>query len=198
MVLIQLFFVLSFSSFRTLVVVLSSNSTWSSTTEWRSSSKVNVLFRFQSDHEGWNVDNLLTNSNVSLSDQDSGVVDRLGQTQLVDLSLQSSFQEIFNLQSQDVIQLLLVFRQDTDSHQSSDQGVTIEQSLWVLFISGQQVSGSTTNLRQLERNSVDLSLVLQTVFTGQFQFSVQTSRFVWSLWSRVSLGVSSWSSCKNC
>lgn len=194
----QLFFVLSFSSFRTLVVVLSSNSTWSSTTEWRSSSKVNVLFRFQSDHEGWNVDNLLTNSNVSLSDQDSGVVDRLGQTQLVDLSLQSSFQEIFNLQSQDVIQLLLVFRQDTDSHQSSDQGVTIEQSLWVLFISGQQVSGSTTNLRQLERNSVDLSLVLQTVFTGQFQFSVQTSRFVWSLWSRVSLGVSSWSSCKNC
>lgn len=173
---------------------LSSNSTWSSTTEWRGSSEVNVLFRFQSDHERWDADNLLTNSNVSLRNQDSSVVNRLGQTQLVDLGLQSSFQEIFDLQSQDVIQLLLVFGQDTNSHQSSDQSITFEQSLWVLFVSGQQISGGSSDLRQLERNSVNFSLVLQTVFTGQLQFSVQTSGFVRSLWSRVGLGVSSWGS----
>lgn len=132
----QLFFV-SFFSTTSSSSSLSSNSTWSSTTEWRGSSEVDVLFRFQSNHERWNVDDLLTDSNVSLGNQNSGVVDRLGQTQLVDLGLQSSFQEIFNLQSQDIIQLLLVFRQDTNSHQSSDQSITFEQSLWVLFVSGQ-------------------------------------------------------------
>ena len=152
-----------------------------------------MLLGVQSDGERWDVDDLLTNGNVSLGDQDSGVVDGSSQTQLEDLGLQSSFQEIFDSQSQDVIQLHLVFGQDTDSDQSSDQSVTFEQSLWVLFISGQKVTSSSSDLGQLETNSVDFSLVLQTVFTGQLQFSVQTSGFVRLLWDGVSLRVSSWS-----
>ncbi|EHN03628.1 Rps9bp [Saccharomyces cerevisiae x Saccharomyces kudriavzevii VIN7] len=80
-----LFFVFSFFSsftgrFSLSSGVSSGDSTWSGTTEWRGWGKINVLFRVQSDHERWDVDNLLTNSNVSLSDQNSGVVNRLGQT----------------------------------------------------------------------------------------------------------------------
>lgn len=181
-----------FSTLGRLVLVSSLDSTWSATTVWGVRSKVNVLLGVQSDHEGWNIDNLLTNSNVSLGDQNSGVVDRSGQTQLENLGLQSSLQEVLDSQGQDVIQLHLVLGQDTNSHQSSDQSVTFEQSLLILLVSGQQVTSSSSDLGQLETNSVDLSLVLQTEFTGQLQFSVQTSRLVRLLWDRVSLGVSSW------
>lgn len=181
-----------FSLFTTLVLTLSLNSTSSTTTVWRVVSKVNVLLRLQSDHERWNVDDLLTDGNVSLSNQHSGVVDRSGQTQLENLGLQSSLQEVLDSQGQNVIQLHSVLGQDTDSHQSSDQSVTFEQSLLILVVSGQQVTSSSSDLGQLESNSVNLSLVLQTVFTGQLQFSVQTSRLVWLLWHGVSLGVSSW------
>lgn len=178
-----------------LTRVLSGNTTGTTTTVWRSLSEVNVLLGVQSDNEGWDVDNLLTNSNVSLRDQDTSVVDGSGQTQLVDLGLQTSLQEIFWLQGQDVIQLLLVLGQDTGTDQSSDQSVTFEQSLWVLLVTGQQVTSSTSNLGQLEVDSVDFTLVLQTVLTGKLQLSVQTSRLVWSLWDSVGLGVSSWSTC---
>lgn len=173
-------------------LVSSLNSTGSATSVRRVLGKVNVLLRVQSHHERWNVDNLLTNSNVSLGNQHSGVVDGSGKTQLEHLGLQSSLQEVLDSQGQHVIQLHLVLRQDTDSHQSSDQSVTLEQSLGVLLVSGQKVTSGSSDLGQLETNSVDFSLVLQTVLTGQLQLSVQTSRLVGLLWHGVSLGVSSW------
>ncbi|KAH3660611.1 hypothetical protein OGATHE_004943 [Ogataea polymorpha] len=153
---------------------LSLVSTWSSSTVWRSWSEVNVLLRVQSDHEGWDGHNLLSHSNVSLGDQDPSVVNGLGKTKLENLGLQSSLKEVLNLQGQNVIQLHLVFWQDTDSDQSSDQGVTLEKSLLILLVSGKQVSGSSSDLGQLETNSVDFVLVLQTVFTGEFQLGIQS------------------------
>lgn len=192
----NLFLILS--SLRLLTSVLSGNTTGTSTTEWGGLGEVNVLLGVQSNNERWDVDNLLTNSNVSLGDQDTGMVDRSGQTQLVNLGLQTSLQEVLWLQGQNVIQLLLVLGQDTSTDQSSDQSVTFEQSLWVFLVTGQQVTGSTSDLRQLEVDSVDLTLVLQTELTSELQLSVQTSRLVWSLWDSVSLGVCSWSTYENC
>lgn len=150
-----------------------------------------MLLRVQSHQEGGNVDNLLTNGNVSLSDQDSGVVDRSGQAQLENLGLQSSLQKVFGGQRQDVIQLHLVLGQDTNSHQSSDQGVTLKQSLGVLLVSGQKITSGSSDLGQLEVGSVDLSLVLQTILTSELQLGIQTSGLVRLLGDGVSLGVGS-------
>lgn len=174
-----------------LALVSSLHTAGSATSVRRVRSKVNVLLRVQSHHERGDVDNLLTNSNVSLGDQHSGVVDRSSKTQLEHLSLQSSLQEVLDSQSQDVIELHLVLRQDTDSDQLSDQSVTLEQSLLVLVVSGQKVTGGSSDLGQLESNSVDLSLVLETVLTSELQLSIQTSRLVRVLGSGVSLRVSS-------
>lgn len=175
----------------TLVLTLSLNSTGSASAVRRVVGKVNVLLGLQSHHERWHVDNLLADSNVSLVDQHSGVVDRSGQTQLEHLGLQSSLQKVLGLQGQHVIQLHLVLGQHTNLHQSSDQGVTLEQSLGVLLVSGQKVTGGSSDLGQLELNSVDLSLVLQAEFTSQLQLAVQTGRLVGLLGHRVGLGVSS-------
>lgn len=63
-----------------------------------------MLLRVQSNNEGWDIDDLLSNSDMSLVDQDSSVVDGLGKTGLEDLSLESSLEEIFQLESQYVIE----------------------------------------------------------------------------------------------
>lgn len=126
---------------------------------------------------------------MSLGDEHTGVVDRLGQTKLEDLGLESSLQEILDTEGKDVIELHSVLVQNTDSHKSSDKGIALEKSLRVLLITGQKITSSTTDLGKLEGNSVDLSLVLQTVFAGELELSIQTRRVVLTCWDGVSLGI---------
>lgn len=61
---------------------------------------------------------------MPLADKDTGMVDALGKTKLEDLSLQPPLQEVFNLQTQDVIQLHLTLVQHTDSDQTPEQSIT--------------------------------------------------------------------------
>ena len=49
--------------------------------------------------------NLLSDADVSLSDEDSGVVDGLGESELEDLGLESSLEEVLNLETENVIKL---------------------------------------------------------------------------------------------
>jgi hypothetical protein len=46
-----------------------------------------VLLRVEADNERRNVDDLLADADVALTDQDTGVVNGLGETELVDLGL---------------------------------------------------------------------------------------------------------------
>ena len=56
--------------------------------------EINVLFRRSSDVERRNGNELGADADVTLSDQDTGVVDRLGKALLVDLGLESAFQQL--------------------------------------------------------------------------------------------------------
>lgn len=179
----------------TLLGVLSLDSAGSASSVRRVESKVNVLLGLESDHERRHVDNLLANSDVSLGDEDSGVVDGLGQTKLENLGLQSSLEEILGGQGQNVIELHSVLGKNTESNQSSDKSVTLEKSLGVLLVSSEQLSGSSSNLGQLETNSVDLSLVLETKLTVELELGVKSSRLVGSVGGRSGLGVGSRGSC---
>lgn len=53
---------------------------------------------------------------MSLTNQDTCVMNGLGQTQLEYLSLKTSLEEIFNFQAKNVIQLHTSFIQHTNSH----------------------------------------------------------------------------------
>lgn len=61
---------------------------------------------------------------MSLTDQDTGVVDGLGKSKLEDLGLQTPFQEILNLETKDVIKLHAALIQHTDADQTTQKGVT--------------------------------------------------------------------------
>merc|ERR1712007_371500 len=78
--------------------LLPPNTARTTTTEGTRQGEVDVLLAVQSDDEAGDVDNLLADTDMSLSDQDTGVMDRLGKTELVDASLQTALQEIFDLQ----------------------------------------------------------------------------------------------------
>lgn len=61
---------------------------------------------------------------MPLADQNTGMMDALGKSKLEDLRLQPPLQEIFNLQTQDVIQLHLTLVQYTNPHQAPEQSIT--------------------------------------------------------------------------
>ena len=120
--------------------LLSPNTTRTSTTKGRAESEINVLLGVETDDEGRNVDDLLANTDVSLADEHTGVVDGLGETELVDTGLQTTFQEILNLQGQHVIELHAGFVEDTNTDETANEGVTFEEALGILFVEGEQLT----------------------------------------------------------
>lgn len=103
---------------------------------------------------------------VSLSNHDSGVVNgSSGEVVSEDNSLQSSFHELGDSQTQNVIELVFVFVEETHSEASSQESVTFEDSSFIIFGKGQEFSGSLSQSGQSQLDSPDFSLVLQTVFT---------------------------------
>ena len=79
-----------------------------------------------SDHEGGDVDELLSNGDVLLSEEDSGVVDGgLGADDsfLGHDGLESSLEELVDGETEDVIELPLVVLEEAQSDHSSDEGV---------------------------------------------------------------------------
>jgi len=102
------------------------------------------------------------------------MVDALGKSKLENLRLQPPLQEIFNLQTQDVIQLHLTLVQHTDPHQTPEQGITFKQTLGVLLIQSEQLSGSFTDLGQGELDPPHLTLVPQSILANEFQLLVET------------------------
>ena len=62
--------------------------------------------------------------NMPLSDLNASMMDALGESELEDLGLKTPFQEVLNTQTKHVIELHLALIKHTDTHQTSEQGVT--------------------------------------------------------------------------
>jgi len=76
------------------------------------------------DHEGGDVDSLLANSDVTLLDEDTGVMDGVGDSALLDEGLESSLEELRGGQTEDVIELALVVLEEAETDHSADEGLT--------------------------------------------------------------------------
>ena len=82
---------------------------------------------------------------MPLADENTGVVDALGESTLEDLGLQSSLQEIFDFQSQHVIQPHAALVEHTDADKTTDQGVTLEESLGILGVEFEKFTCGTSD-----------------------------------------------------
>jgi len=106
---------------------------------------------------------------VSLSDQNSGMMDTLRQTAFEDLSLQSPLQEILDLQRQHVIKPHPRFIQHTDAYEPTDECVTLEETLRVFIVKFEKFTGSTTDFGHGQGNSPDLTFVAEAILAGKLE-----------------------------
>lgn len=120
--------------------LLSADTAGATATEWRSEGEVDVLLGVETDDERRDVHDLLADADVALTDQDTGVVDGLGKTELVDTGLETTLQEILDLQGQDVIELHARLVEDTDTYETANEGVSFEQTLGVLLVEGKKLT----------------------------------------------------------
>lgn len=143
---------------------------------------------------------MLTNCDVSLTDNNSGVMDRLSETLLLDNSLESSFQELVESKSENVIEFLLTFLEETKLNDSSNEGITFEKSSGISFIEGEELSGSLSQSSKSELDSPDFSLTSKTIFTDGMKLghkSFLIEGFSRGLRSFLVVSVSLWHSSNN-
>lgn len=99
-----------------------------------------MLLGVEADHERGDVDDLLADADVALTDQDTGVVDGLGETELVDARLETALQEILNLEGEHVIELHAGLVEDTDTDETANEGIAFEETLGVLLVEGKKLT----------------------------------------------------------
>jgi hypothetical protein len=77
---------------------------------------------------------------VTLTDEDTGVVDGLGKAKLVDASLKTTLQEVLDLEGKDVIELHAGLVKDTDTDQTANEGIAFEETLRVLLVESKELT----------------------------------------------------------
>ena len=87
-----------------------------------------MLLGGDSDNEGWNVNHLLSDGNVSLTDENAGVMHGGSELALHDEGLKSSLHELGDSKSQDVIESTFGILEETNSHHSSDECLTCNKT----------------------------------------------------------------------
>ena len=120
--------------------LLSPDAARAATTEGRGQGEVDVLLRVETDNERRDVDDLLADADVALLDEDTSVVDRLGETELVDAGLEAALQEILDLEGKDVIELHAGLIEDTDANETANEGIAFEETLGVLLVEGKKLT----------------------------------------------------------
>ena len=103
--------------------LLAANATGTATTEGRGEREVDVLLGVETDHE-----------------RDTGVVDGLGETKLVDAGLETALEEIVGLEGKDVIELHAGLIEHTDADKTANEGIAFEETLGVLLVESKELT----------------------------------------------------------
>jgi hypothetical protein len=87
---------------------------------------------------------------VTLTDEDTSVVDGLGEAELVNTSLETTLQEVLDLEGKDVIELHAGFVKDTDTDQTANESIALEKTLGVLLVKSEELTSSCVRVGQGE------------------------------------------------
>ena len=93
---------------------------------------------------------LLPDSDVSLLDQDTCMVDGFCKPKLENLGLKTAFKKVVNFQTKNVIELHLILREDSSLNKATEKCISFKQTFGILFLKSEQISGSSTDLCQGE------------------------------------------------
>lgn len=94
-----------------------------------------MLLGAHSYQETWDVHELLANSDVSLSDENSSVMHGVSELSLGDKGLKSSLHDLGEGKTQDVIELSFILLEHSESNHSSDKSITYNKIINIFNIS---------------------------------------------------------------
>jgi hypothetical protein len=158
-------------------------------TKGRRKGEVDMLLGIETHNKGRNINNLLPNSNMSLTDKNASMMNGLCETKLIDAGLQAALQEVLNLQSQDVIQLHARLVKNANANKTTDERIPFKQAFRIFFIKGQKLTakalgrtvlskrlgripGSTTDFGKCKQDTPDFTLIPQTIFSNRLQLRI--------------------------
>ena len=130
------------------------------------------------DKERGDVDESLADADVTLTDEHTGVVDRLGELHLVDDGLESSLEEVLSLESKHVIELELVLRENTEKVEATEERTALEDTSLVVLVESEEVTCPLADLGEEVVDAVDLALAAETVDTAETELIIETLLFV--------------------
>ena len=125
-----------------------------------------MLLRINMNHEGRRVDHLLTNTDVSLLNELTSMVNGLGKTELEDLGLQSAIHQLGSGKFENVVEFHVFLRDKTETSHTTNNGSTLENSAGILLVQSKEF---TSSLSVIENHLI--------VPYGSWQERVALSRF---------------------
>lgn len=148
-----------------------------------------MFFRRRPDVKAGNVDELVAHTNVALLNEDTSVVNGLGQALLVNLGLKTTLQEFLRGELQDEIQLELVVGEETVTTHSTKESGTLKDALGILGVERKEGTSCFTKLGESKLNTPNLLLASKTVLSTKLELGIQTFLFVWTTGSLDNLAV---------
>ncbi len=126
---------------------------------------------------------------MTLANENAGMVNRLGKSLLVHLGLEATFKELLGGELKNEIELELVLGEETVTVHTAEEGGSLEDTLGVLRVKGEQSTGGFTKLRQSVLAAPDLALASESVLADELELGIKTFLLEGTTGSLVSLPV---------
>jgi hypothetical protein len=153
---------------------LSSNTSRLTLSIRRVDGEINVLLGCGTNIEGRNVDKLSSNADMTLTDQNTGMVDGLSKTLLVNLGLKASLQKLLGGKLKDRIKIKLIISKKSVTGHTTKESSSLENTLRILGVKGKKNTSSLTKLSESKLNTPDLTLTPKSVLSDKLELSVKT------------------------
>jgi hypothetical protein len=111
---------------------------------------------------------------VALFDEDTSMMDALGESLLVDLGLETSLQEFLGGELKDEIKFELIIGQEPVTAHATEKGGSLEDALGILGVQGQEGAGSLSQLCEGKLNTPDLALASESVLSDKLELGIET------------------------
>jgi len=135
---------------------------------------VDMALAVTTDKEGRNIHELLAYTDVTLEDQHTSVVDGTSKLGLEHDGLETTLKEVLVLKSKNVIELVLVLRENAHLVKTTKHCTTLEHTTLVVLLKSQKETGTLAELGESVVHTIHLTLAAKTIDTAETKLRVET------------------------
>jgi len=133
-----------------------------------------VLLSISANHERGNVHESLANADVTVTNEDTSVVDGLGIAGSKNAGLETTLKELLDVKRKKSIKLVLALLDDAEANEAAKKSSTLEDTLGVTLIKNEEGTSLLTDGGKSELSAPHLTLVLETETADELKLTVHT------------------------